>query len=227
LSDSHASSALAHHFNTLEQQHESNVLGMWVFLVTEVMFFGGLFLAYIVYRWAYTEAFHTGSHELNIYLGTINTVVLLCSSLTMALAVRSAQLGKRKAIVGFLLLTLVLGSVFLGIKVVEYSIKYQEQLVPGLNFNYEHLAELLGHSLTLFEAKHIELFFGLYFTMTGFHALHMVIGAGLIIYFAIRSWRGAYPPENYVPIEMMGMYWHFVDLVWVFLFPLLYLIGRH
>jgi len=188
--------------------------------VTEVMFFGGLFLAYIVYRWAYPEAFAAGSHELNIVLGTINTVVLLCSSLTMALAVRSAQLGQRKAIVGFLLLTLLLGLVFLSIKALEYSIKYQEQLIPAFNFNYEHFSELPN-------PKFAQMFFTLYFVMTGFHALHMVIGAGCIIYFAVRAWRWAYPPENYVPIEMMGMYWHFVDLIWVFLFPLLYLIGRH
>jgi cytochrome c oxidase subunit 3 len=216
LSDSHAST-LAHHFTDMDQQNEANTLGMWIFLVTEVMFFGGLFLVYIIYRAAYPVEFAEGSHHLDIYLGTTNTVVLLCSSLTMALAVRSVQLGQRKAAVAFLFLTLVLGSTFLGIKGLEYYHKFEENLVPGRSFIYEGEAN----------PQHAQLFFVLYFVMTGFHALHMIIGAGVIIYFMIRIWRGAFPPENYVPVEMLGLYWHFVDIVWVFLFPLLYLIGRH
>lgn len=216
MSDSHTST-LAHHFTDLDQQHEANLLGMWTFLVTEVMFFGGMFLVYIVYRGAYAEAFAEASHHLDIQLGTINTVVLLCSSLTMALAVRATQLGKRKLTVIFFLITMALGSTFLVIKGFEYYHKYVEHLIPGPNFIYEGAAN----------PQHAQLFIGLYFTMTGFHALHMIIGIVAMIYFAIQTWRGLYPPENYVPVEMMGLYWHFVDVVWVFLFPLLYLIGRH
>jgi len=216
LSNSHTS-ALAHHFTRIEQQNEANTLGMWIFLVTEVMFFGGMFLIYIVYRWAYAGAFTEGSHHLDIVLGTVNTTVLLCSSLTMALAVRSAQVGKRRAITVFLLLTLLLGATFLGIKGLEYFHKYEEHLIPGAAFLYEGGAD----------PRNVQLFFGLYFVLTGFHALHMVIGAAIITYFAIRAWRGYYPPEKYVAVEQLGLYWHFVDIVWVFLFPLLYLIGRH
>ncbi|HXV97570.1 MAG TPA: cytochrome c oxidase subunit 3 family protein [Anaerolineae bacterium] len=216
LSDSHAST-LAHHFTDMDQQIEANTLGMWLFLVTEVMFFGGLFLVYIIYRGAYPQEFAEASHHLDIYLGTTNTIVLLCSSLTMALAVRSVQLGQRKAAVAFLFLTLVLGLTFLGIKGLEYYHKYEEQLLPGSGFMYEGEAN----------PHYAQLFFILYFVMTGFHALHMIIGAGVIIFFMLRIWQRAYPPENYVPVEMLGLYWHFVDIVWVFLFPLLYLIGLH
>jgi cytochrome c oxidase subunit 3 len=216
LSDSHAS-ALAHHFTDLEQQHEANVMGMWIFLVTEVMFFSGMFLLYIIYRGFYPQAFAEASHHLDIYLSTTNTVVLLVSSLTMALAVRSVQLGQRRAAVLVLFLTLLLGLTFLGIKGLEYYHKYQDHLIPGSSFIYEGEAN----------PAHAQLFFTLYFVMTGFHALHMIIGAGVVIYFIIRVWQNTYPPENYVPVEMLGLYWHFVDIVWVFLFPLLYLIGRH
>lgn len=216
MSDSHAS-ALAHHFTDMDQQIEANTLGMWIFLVTEVMFFGGIFLVYTVYRGAYYQEFAEASHHLDIYLGTTNTIVLLCSSLTMALAVRSVQLGQRRAAVIFLLFTLLLGSTFLSIKGLEYYHKYEEHLLPGSGFMYEGEAN----------PHHAQLFFVLYFVMTGFHALHMIIGAGVIIYFMIRIWQRAFSPENYVPVEMLGLYWHFVDIVWVFLFPLLYLIGRH
>ncbi len=216
MSDSHAS-ALAHHFTDMDQQIEANTLGMWIFLVTEVMFFSGMFLLYIIYRGAYSQEFAGASHHLDIYLSTTNTIVLLCSSLTMALAVRSVQLGQRKAAVIFLFLTLLLGLTFLSIKGLEYYHKYEDHLIPGSGFMYEGEAN----------PQYAQLFFVLYFVMTGFHALHMVIGAGVIIYFIIRVWQRAFPPENYVPVEMLGLYWHFVDIVWVFLFPLLYLIGRH
>ena len=214
MSDSHAS-ALAHHFTDMDQQIEANTLGMWIFLVTEVMFFSGMFLLYIIYRGAYYQEFAEASHHLDIYLSTTNTVALLCSSLTMALAVRGVQLGQRKAPVIFLFLTLLLGLTFLGIKGLEYYHKYEDHLIPGSGFMYEGEAN----------PQYAQLFFVLYFVMTGFHALHMIIGAGVIIYFMIRIWQRAFPPENYVPVEMLGLYWHFVDIVWVFLFPLLYLIG--
>ncbi len=215
MSSSH-SSALAHHYVSLEQEHEANRLGMWVFLLTEVMFFGGLFAAYIIFRWAYPEVFHDASRELDVVLGTINTAVLLCSSLAMALAVRATQIGQRKLIVLFILLTMLLGTVFLGIKGFEYYHKFEEHLAPGPGFAFE------GN-----DPMKAQLFFGLYFTMTGLHALHMIIGIAVLAYFAVGAWRGRYRPETYHPIEMIGLYWHFVDVIWVFLFPLLYLIGRH
>lgn len=211
------SPVLAHHFEDLEQQHETNVLGMWTFLLTEVMFFGGLFLSYIIMRTAYPDVFREASHHLDVVLGTVNTTVLLMSSLTMVLAVRATQLGRRKQIVMFILLTMLLGSIFLGIKGVEYYHKYEDHLIPGLNFMYEGEAN----------PRVAQMFFGLYFTMTGMHALHMIIGILVLAYFAVGAWRNRYPPEGYAPIEMMALYWHFVDIIWVFLFPLLYLIGRH
>jgi len=207
---------LAHHFDSLEQQTEATTLGMWVFLVTEVLFFGGLFLVYTVYRNWYPGAFVAASHELDVTLGTINTVVLITSSLTMALAVHAAQLGQRKTLMLFLILTMILGGAFLGIKSVEYYHKFAEHHVPGPSFEFEkeHM-------------RHAQIFFSLYFIMTGLHALHMVIGLGIMLVMFWLAWRGTITPEYYSPIEVSGLYWHFVDIVWIFLFPLLYLIGRH
>ena len=208
--------ALAHHFDSLEQQRESSTLGMWLFLVNEVMFFGGLFAAYIVYRSARPEAFIAGSHELDITLGLVNTAILIGSSLTMALGVRAAQLGNRKQLLGFLAATGVLGLAFLGIKAVEYTAKWNHHLVPGPHF---HFPGPLGDQ--------VQMFFSLYFAMTAMHALHMVVGIGLLAWIFVDSWRGRFGPEYYNPVENFGLYWHFVDIVWIFLFPLLYLIGRH
>jgi len=207
---------LQHQFDSFDQQREASFLGMWVFLVTEIMFFGGVFTAYIVYRSSQGAAFALGSHELDITLGAINTAVLIGSSLTMALAVWAAQTGRRKAIVGFLLATIVLGGVFLGIKVVEYSAKFEHHLVPGPNFHWDGP-----------EAPGVEMFFNLYFLMTGLHALHMVIGMGILSVVAVLAWRGAFSPDNHNLVEGIGLYWHFVDIVWIFLFPLLYLLGRN
>jgi cytochrome c oxidase subunit 3 len=214
LSDTHP--ALAHHFDTLEQQQEASTLGMWVFLVTEVMFFGGLFMAYITYRIWYQEAFVAASHHLDVVLGATNTAVLICSSLTMALAVHAAQLGHRRSTTIFLVLTILLGLVFLGVKVVEYRDKFEHHLVPGPHFSFEGPLEAPA-----------QMFFSLYFAMTGLHALHMVIGVFLLGGLAAFAWRGRYSAEYYAPVELSGLYWHFVDIVWIFLFPLLYLIGRH
>ena len=214
MSETHA--PLAHQFDDLEQQHEAVTLGMWAFLATEIMFFGGLFTGYTVYRSAYPEAFAAGSRILERPLGTINTAVLIASSLTMALAVRSAQLGKRQALVAFLLLTILLGSVFLGIKAVEYSHKFEHHLVPGHWFHYDGP-----------HAQQVHLFFFFYFVMTGMHALHMVIGVGILAVLLFQSWRGRYSSLYFSPVENTGLYWHFVDLVWIFLFPLLYLLGQH
>lgn len=206
--------ALAHHFDDLKQQQESATLGMWTFLITEVLFFGGLFAGYAQYRIRYPEAYAAASHHLDITLGAINTAVLIASSLTIALAVRGAQTGRRKATAGLLMSTVVLGLVFLGIKAVEYGHKFHEHLVPGRTFSFDGPRES-------------QLFFSFYFAMTGMHALHMIIGVVLVTIIAYFAWRGKYSPEYYSPVEVTGLYWHFVDIVWIFLFPMLYLIGRH
>jgi cytochrome c oxidase subunit 3 len=213
----HHHPALAHHFEDLGQQKEASTLGMWVFLVTEVLFFGGLFAAYSVYRSWYPEAFAASSHSLDLTLGAVNTVVLITSSLTMALAVHAAQTGERKLLMTFLVATMVLGAVFLGIKAVEYADKFTHHHVPGAGFHFEE------ESL----ARHAQIFFSLYFVMTGLHALHMIIGLGILLWMLWWSWNGTIVPEYASPIEISGLYWHFVDIVWIFLFPLLYLLGRH
>jgi cytochrome c oxidase subunit 3 len=210
---------LAHHFDSMEQQHEANVLGMWMFLATEILFFGGLFTAYTIYRTRFPEAFTAGSKALDTLLGAFNTAVLLGSSLTMALAVNAAQTGK-KTLVAFLGATIFLGIVFLGIKAVEWHHDYEVGMVPGLSWNPD-IWPKSGPP-----AKEIELFFLLYFCMTGLHALHMLVGFGVLIVILAYARRGAYGPAYYTPVEVTGLYWHFVDIVWIFLFPLLYLI-RH
>jgi cytochrome c oxidase subunit 3 len=207
--------ALAHQFDNLKQQFDASGLAMWTFLVTEIMFFGGLFLGYTVYRITYFEAFAQASSHLNLMLGAVNTAVLISSSLTMAFAVRSAQLGQRKKLIIFLLLTLILGSVFLGIKAVEYHHKFEEHLIPGKSFVYHEHAK-----------RETQLFYSFYFAMTGMHALHMIIGAGLLTYLLIKAFRHRFTKGYYIPVEIIGLYWHFVDIVWIFLFPLLYLIKR-
>ena len=207
---------LAHQFDDLEQQKEVSHLGMWVFLATEVLFFGGLFLTYSIYRGWYPDAFAAASREMVLWAGTTNTVVLITSSLTMALAVRAAQTGERRSVMLFLALTMLLGTTFLGIKAFEYHTEFVEHHVPGPGFQFAapHLA-------------HAQLFFSLYFTMTGIHALHMVIGLGIMSVMLWWTWRGTITKDYSNPIEVSGLYWHFVDIVWIFLFPLLYLIGRH
>ncbi len=207
---------LAHHFDTLDQQRESASLGMWVFLVTEVMFFGGLFTAYVVYRGMHPEIFAAGSHELDIRLGAVNTVVLICSSFTMAMAVRAAQLGRLAGQVGYMSATAALGLAFLVIKAFEYGSKFEHHLVPGPSFEFHGT-----------QAGNVELFFSLYFVMTGVHALHMIIGLGILARLIPRAWGGAYGPDYHHPVECFGLYWHLVDIVWIFLFPLLYLLGRN
>ena len=211
-------SALQHHFESLEQQKESSTLGMWVFIAQEVLFFGGLFTTYTVYRVKYPEVFAAASHHLNVTLGAANTAVLICSSLTMALAVHAAALGRRKQIVAWLLLTVLLGAVFLGVKVVEYQDKFEHHLVPGPSFS-GHVLHLEGD-----EEKQAQIYYSLYFAMTGLHALHMIIGFPILLGLAVFAWKGRYGPEWSTPVELTGLYWHFVDIVWIFLFPFLYLI---
>jgi cytochrome c oxidase subunit 3 len=206
-------------FDTAEQQKDCSTLGMWVFLVTEIMFFGGMFAAYTIYRNAWPEVFARASSSLNATIGAINTCVLLLSSFTMVMAVRSGQLGKRKAIIGWLILTLLFGGIFLGVKAVEWHEKYVEHHIPGPDFNFAELPAA--------DQGHAQIFFSLYFGMTGLHALHMVVGAGMLLWLIWAAKRGTYSATYYTPIDIGGLYWHFVDVVWIFLFPLLYLIDRH
>jgi len=207
---------VAHQFEDAAQQHDAATLAMWVFLVTEVMFFGGLFAGYTMYRAIYPAAFAAGSRLCEVELGALNTAVLITSSFTMALAVRAAGLGSRVTTLVCLGITMLLGAGFLGIKFLEYFHKYQEHVVPGLNFSYS------GPS-----ARQVELFICFYFGLTGLHALHMIIGIGVLTTMVVLTWRGRFSSAYSTPIEVAGLYWHFVDIVWIFLFPLLYLIDLH
>ena len=253
--------ALQHHFDTMGQQKEAAVIGMWVFLLTEILFFGGLFVAYMIYRVWYFDAFAEASRRLSLFWGGLNTAVLIGSSLTMALAVRAAQTNNRKWTVNWLVLTMLLGCVFLGVKVIEYEDKFANYEVPGPNYNWsyheqhaagapstalgasgehppaslaagvEAPAAAAGHrelALTPAQLQNTtQIYFSLYFTMTGLHALHMIIGVGLMMVITWMAYKGRFDAEYYTPVEMSGLYWHFVDIVWIFLFPLLYLVERH
>jgi cytochrome c oxidase subunit 3 len=216
---------VAHHFDNAEQQYDACVLGMWIFLVTEIMFFGGALGVYAVYRYKYPEAFAAASHHLDVVWGTINTTVLLVSSLTVALAVDAAHQRRRERLTYLLVATMILGSVFLGIKMYEYSHKYHDGLIPirGLDFNSAAIVK----EANLASDTGVQLFYGLYFGLTGIHALHMIIGLGIFGTLAVLSWKGKFTGGHSTPIEIAGLYWHFVDIVWIFLFPLLYLIARH
>jgi len=213
--DKSAAPTVAHQFEDAEQQKEASTLGMWAFLVTEVMFFGGIFGAYAVCHYLYPEAFKAASNRLDVLMGAINTGVLICSSLTMALAVRAAQTDKPKQIAPLLWVTILLGLVFFTIKYFEYAHKFHENLFPGASFQFEGPFGVQA-----------QLFFVLYFVMTGLHAFHMVIGIGLMLWLIRRAGKGHFSSSYYSPVEIGGLYWHFVDLVWIYLFPLLYLIGR-
>lgn len=291
--DHHHAPGLQHQFEDMKQQEESVSIGMWMFLAQEIMFFGGLFTAYVVYRWRFPMAFAAGSNHLDAFWGGLNTVILIVSSLTMALAVYYAQKGNRNMQVIMIVLTMVFGSGFLGVKAIEYTDKYNHGLVPvtGLNkkvkeadakphavksdkfvlpfettasaaasttgeqkpyinpngeFQWEDTSLVTqaekGGYLTESERhgyysngvldphkfqERVRLFYFIYFVMTGLHALHMIIGLGIMLWLLIRAWMGEFSAQYFAPVEMAGLYWHFVDIVWIFLFPLLYLLGRH
>jgi cytochrome c oxidase subunit 3 len=215
MSSANHSEFLAHHFDSMKQQREAVSLGMWVFLVTEIMFFGAIFLAYFIYRYLYPTMFYDMSRQLDIVLGTVNTAVLLTSSLTMALAVNAAQTGKTKRLIAMLVVTLLFAAAFLVIKGFEYHHKFEVGMVPGKLFTFQSP-----------HGPQAQLFMSFYFGATGLHGLHVLIGVGLIAWFIMRARRGDFPAENFQPVEILGLYWHFVDLVWIFVFPLFYLIGR-
>jgi len=259
----HRTGELYGHFQTLDQQKETATLGMWVFLVTEILFFGGLFLAYTINRHAFPTSFGIAGNMLDLSLGFGNTVVLIASSFTMAMSVYCAQTSQKKWIPVWLIATLALGTVFLGIKFVEYKQKFDHHLIPGYHFDITYCSnnpaacglsgqELADEQKEVREAidaerdyakqqsfsdpgetgiaavnAHAQLYFSLYFGMTGLHALHMVIGAGLLLWLISQSLRGRFDANYNTPVENIGLYWHFVDIVWIFLFPLLYLINRH
>jgi cytochrome c oxidase subunit III len=209
----------AHQFEDMDQQRDADSLGMWVFLVTEIMFFGGLFASYIVYRSLFLDAFEIGSRLLKVDFGAVNTAILIGSSLTMALAIHAAQAGKRKSEqITFLVLTMILGALFLFLKFnFEWRADYTEHLIPGFGF--------IIHQEWGAAGSHVPMFFLFYFFMTGLHALHMIIGIGILIVLTVMANRNRFNAEYYAPLEVTGLYWHFVDIVWIFLFPLLYLIG--
>lgn len=288
---------LQHQFEDMKQQAESVSIGMWMFLVQEIMFFGGLFTVYLVFRSRFPMAFAAGSNELNAFLGGLNTLVLIVSSLTMALTVYYAQKGDRIKQVVLIVLTMIFGTTFLVVKAVEYTDKYNLGLIPVTGWNrktvagekreeaklilpfetkasaaegeagmpereyvnptgdfqwfdtslvkmaleeqaqnpkgnYLTSAERIGYfsngqiDANKFRDK-VRIFFWIYFVMTGLHALHMIVGLGLMTWLGWKAWRGTFGPDYYMPVEMSGLYWHFVDIVWIFLFPLLYLLGRH
>ena len=208
---SNASVTLNHQFEDLQQQYEAANMGMWAFIAQEIMFFGGLFAGYTVYRFKYLGAFIEGSNHLPIELGALNTAVLIASSFTMAMAVRAAQQGAKNPLLRWILATMALGTTFLVIKAFEYADKYHHGLLPGSSFD---------------GSGQLKIFFSFYFAMTGMHALHMIIGLGIMLWMIPRIRRGTYTREYFSPVENFGLYWHFVDIVWIFLFPLLYLIGR-
>jgi len=216
---------LAHHFVSMEQQKEAGMVGMWIFLLTEVMFFGGLFLAYTIYRTIYPNGFLYGSHLLNVKLGATNTIVLIVSSLTMAMAVYYSQKGERRKLVGFLTITLVLGLVFLVIKYFEYKVKIETHLFPAVGLY--HPEPTGDHGVPLNLQQPVRVFLWIYFLMTGLHALHMIVGAGILTTLIIMAKKGRFTKNYNSPVEISGLYWHFVDIVWIFLFPLLYLTGAH
>ncbi len=223
---------LAHHFDDVDQQLGAATLGMWAFLATEVLFFGGIFAGYAVYRFWYHDAFLVGSHHLDMWLGLTNTAVLLTSSLTMALAVNAAQTDDRQATVRFLGITVALGAVFLGIKGYEYYHKYADHLVPGQSFVWPPEQHSAAHASEAGEARsapsvdpnHVQLFYSFYFALTGLHAIHMIIGIAILSVLLLLARRDKFSASYFTPVEISGLYWHFVDIVWVFLFPLLYLI---
>jgi cytochrome c oxidase subunit 3 len=217
--EGHGPSMVAHQFDDLAQQHEASTLGMWAFLATEIMFFGGALTAYSVYRHSYYDAFAAASRLENWKIGGINTAVLLVSSLCVVLAVHAAQTGNRRWIVRWLLITCVFGAAFICIKGYEYHRLFVEELVPGAHFDpqREHFPEHLHQPA--------QIFYAFYFCLTGVHALHMIIGIGVVLYVSWLAHRGRFTPEYHNPVEMTGLYWHFVDIVWIFLYPLLYLIS--
>ena len=226
-----------HHFETVDQQFDATNFAMWLFLLTEIMFFGGLFTAYLIMRNWYYPAFVAASHQLQIKWGTANTAVLIASSFTMAMGVWSAEVRRRKSLLIYLGLTLLFGLTFLGIKYIEWHEKWEKHHIPGIHYSVQSFVnpqsdpevwnEYHDKPLQADMAQKTEEYFFLYFAMTGMHALHMVIGVGILVFMIFRAKAGAYTTGHVTFVENFGLYWHFVDIIWIYLFALLYLISRH
>ncbi|MFO0693582.1 MAG: cytochrome c oxidase subunit 3 family protein [Polyangiales bacterium] len=226
----HGPAYLAHHFDTPVQQFDAAKIGMWTFLAQEILFFSGLFVAYGIFRTWYPEAFSVGSHLLNWKMGALNTFVLLISSFTAAQAVRYSQLGDRGKTGAMLLVTIACAGIFMVVKYFEYTHKFHVGLLPGKYFapNAEGMEEIVAavgnahHSGGI--PYHLRSFFGIYFVMTGLHGLHVLIGIGIIFWVWLRNQRGEFSSEFFTPVDLVALYWHLVDLIWIYLFPFLYLI---
>jgi len=203
----------AHHFESNEHEYTTSKQGVWVFLVTEILMFGGLFVAYAIYHSMYPEVFKAGSKFVDWRMGATNTVVLITSSLTMALGIYYIQKGRNKIAAANLAFTLLCGAMFMVIKYFEYSHKLHEGLAPSRYFSYE--GEMVPNGM---------LYFGFYYTMTGLHGLHVLVGMGLITWCLIRTLRGDFEPKYYTAVEGVGLFWHLVDLIWIYLFPMFYLL---
>jgi cytochrome c oxidase subunit 3 len=206
--------AQAHHFRDMEQQVDAAKLGVWLFLATEILMFGGLFVGYIIFHGLYPEMFAEGASHLNWKLGALNTVVLLSSSFTMAAGVHYAQARQKEKCVRMLAITILCGFIFMIVKYFEYTGKIHHGLVPGKFFSAENA-----------EHANLALYFGFYFLMTGLHGSHVIVGIGLIFWVLLRARKGEFDGEWYAPVEGVGLFWHLVDLIWIYLFPLLYLVG--
>ncbi|MBI2519824.1 MAG: cytochrome c oxidase subunit 3 family protein [Bdellovibrio sp.] len=203
----------SHHFSTVSQEYHAGILGIWLFLATEVLMFGGLFVAYAIFRNMYPSVFHDASQLLDMQLGAMNTVILIASSYCMAQAVHYTQKGETHHAFTLILLTILCALFFLGVKYFEYQHKFHEGLLPGMNFTHANATREMG------------IFFGLYFVMTGLHAIHILVGIGLMAWLLLRFKRNEFSPHYFIPVDGVGLYWHIVDIIWIFLFPLLYLIG--
>ena len=216
---------VAHQFDDLAQQKEAGILGMWSFLATEVLFFGGALLAYAIYRYTDHNAFAAASNLENWKIGLFNTFVLLASSYTVVLAVHKAQHGDNAGVYKWVMVTILLGLAFIGVKAIEYTHLYHERLIPGMA-DFGHPP---GHAPLFppYLERPAQIFFSFYFSLTGIHALHMIVGVGIMLYIAALAKRNEFSPDYYNPMEIAGLYWHFVDIVWIFLYPLLYLVDRN
>jgi len=218
----------AMHFEDEDQQKEAAALGMWTFLATEVLLFAGLFLVYSIYRNWYHPGFVIGSHELNVTLGTINTLVLLASSLCVVLAINQAQKNNPRGIVLYLIATMAFGLTFFIVKGFEWVADYHEGLVPWMNWSPEWgVTRDAAGAITEDNNFQVRMFMVLYFIMTTTHAIHMIVGMVILAVLAYKAGQGKYTNRYYTPLEMGGLYWHFVDIVWVFLVPTLYLIDLY
>lgn len=221
-STTHHPSVLKHHFDSLEQQHAAERLGMWMFLATEVLFFSGLFGAYTVYRLYYPNEFEIASSRLNLTFATVNTVLLVTSSLTMTFAIKAAKQGLRSILIRHLAITAALGSAFMVVKAFEYREDFEEGLLPGTYFSQTLKKEVEEKG---FDPGKVQLFLCFYYIMTGIHGVHLIIGIGCVLWLIWEASRGMLPPENYSTVDVVSLYWHLVDAIWLFLMPLLYLAG--